>query len=159
MSGSFNVADWYWIVAGSDSQVYSSAAAAYKPVDNPEYVAWLEAGGVPTAILNEDELRDALLANYPAGWPTPPIRIIRSLAFRERISPTKRITLTLAAITAAQAGNASLLTYLLDQAASTVVNLDDPGVKTQVNGMVAAGLLTAPEGAALLANGQPAEAP
>jgi hypothetical protein len=54
--------NWYWIVAGSTTQVYSSAAVAYVPVANSTYVAWLAAGNVPTKIAVEQELFDVLSA-------------------------------------------------------------------------------------------------
>lgn len=59
----FDPANWYWIVNGSTAQVYSSAAANYVPVANATYVAWLEAGNLPTRILNEAELGE-VLAQY-----------------------------------------------------------------------------------------------
>lgn len=53
----YNVFNWYWIVDGSDTQVYSSAAGAKVSVTDSAYVAWLEAGGVPTQIVGNDLLK------------------------------------------------------------------------------------------------------
>lgn len=60
---SYEPTNWYWIVNGSTTQVYSSAAGDYVPVANATYVAWLEAGGVATRIANEAELGE-VLAQY-----------------------------------------------------------------------------------------------
>lgn len=69
MSG-FVARDWYWIVAGSTTQVYSSARAAYVPISDTAYTAWLGGGGKPTRILSEAELWDVLATAYPAGIAT-----------------------------------------------------------------------------------------
>jgi len=54
---------WYWIVAGSTTQVYSSATGNYVPVANAGYIAWLVAGNLPTRIASEAELGE-VLAQY-----------------------------------------------------------------------------------------------
>jgi len=56
----YNPANWYWIVAGSTTQVFSSAVGDYVPVDNATYLAWLAAGNQPTRIVSEAELGDVL---------------------------------------------------------------------------------------------------
>jgi hypothetical protein len=58
----YNAQNWYWVVAGSTTQVYSSAAVAYVPVADPTYVAWLATGGRPTKIAVEQDLWDVLTA-------------------------------------------------------------------------------------------------
>lgn len=65
----YNVAAWYWIVAGNESQVYSSAAAAYVAATDPAYVEWIDDGGMVTRIATEAELRDVFAQQFPAGWP------------------------------------------------------------------------------------------
>lgn len=45
----FNPSDWYWIVAGSTSQVYSSARNIYVPLTDTDYLAWLAATGLQIA--------------------------------------------------------------------------------------------------------------
>jgi len=52
--------NWYWIVGGDTSRVYSSRIGNYVSPDNATYVAWLAAGGVTTRILNADELAEVL---------------------------------------------------------------------------------------------------
>lgn len=56
----FTPNNWYWIVAGSITQVYSSAVGDYVPVTNATYQAWLAAGNTPTKIDTEANLGDAL---------------------------------------------------------------------------------------------------
>lgn len=52
--------NWYWIVAGDETRVWSSAASAYVPADDVTYQAWREAGGIPTRIASEPELAGVL---------------------------------------------------------------------------------------------------
>lgn len=56
----FTPNNWYWIVAGSITQVYSSVVGDYVPVTNATYQAWLAAGNTPTKIDTEANLGDAL---------------------------------------------------------------------------------------------------
>ncbi len=60
LSPPFTPSNWYWIVAGSTTQVYSSAAGDYVAVSDPTYQAWLAAGHTPTNIDNEANLGDVL---------------------------------------------------------------------------------------------------
>lgn len=65
----YNPFDWYWIVADSSTQVFSSKTGNYLPVSNPAYVAWLAGGGLPTRIESETVL-GKVLAPYNIR-PTP----------------------------------------------------------------------------------------
>ena len=66
MPNPYNVAKWFWVVAGSTTQVYSSAAVDYVDTSNAAYQAWLSRGNEPTAIATEQNLMDVLaLANVP----------------------------------------------------------------------------------------------
>jgi hypothetical protein len=56
----YNPSNWYWIVAGNEAQVFSSATGNYVPATDPTYLAWQADGGVPTRILNETELGEVL---------------------------------------------------------------------------------------------------
>lgn len=56
----YNPRNWYWTVNGSTTQVFSSAAGNYVPIDNAAYLAWVAAGGNPTRIANEAELGEVL---------------------------------------------------------------------------------------------------
>ncbi len=58
-------ANWYWIIAGDDRQVYSSARASTVAIGDKAYKAykaWLAQGNVPTRIASMDELKDVLIA-------------------------------------------------------------------------------------------------
>lgn len=59
----YNPADWYWIVNGNETKVYSSASGDFVRTDDATYVEWLSDGTVPTRIANEAELGE-VLADY-----------------------------------------------------------------------------------------------
>lgn len=56
----YNPRDWYWIVSGDETRVYSSKAGDYVAPDSATYVAWKSAGGAPTRIANSDDLAEVL---------------------------------------------------------------------------------------------------
>jgi hypothetical protein len=56
----YNVANWYWIVAGSTTQVWASARWSYVPVTDSTYVAW-KALNQPTIIDTAANLHAVLL--------------------------------------------------------------------------------------------------
>jgi hypothetical protein len=58
----YNPANWYWFVAGSTSQVWSSASLSYVPVSNATYVAWLAAGNVASRINSTADLYGVMAA-------------------------------------------------------------------------------------------------
>ena len=60
MALTYNPADWYWCVAGSTTEVWSSARWQYVPITDATYVAWQAAGGMTTNILNAAELYQVL---------------------------------------------------------------------------------------------------
>jgi len=64
--------NWYWRVADSITQVYSSVIGDYVPVDNATYVAWKGDGTNPTRIGSEAELGEVLAGMFmrPAGTPS-----------------------------------------------------------------------------------------
>lgn len=66
----YNPFDWYWIVAGDTSQIYSSRAVSYIPPSDPTYQVWLAGGNQPAKIPNQQELIDVLVTYevpVPAG--------------------------------------------------------------------------------------------
>jgi hypothetical protein len=67
----FAPANWYWIVAGSVTQVYSSAVSNFVPIADAAYQAWLSKGNFPSRIATEAELGEVLVAYslrpIPAG--------------------------------------------------------------------------------------------
>ena len=58
----YDAINWYWAVAGSTTQVFSSARLAYVPVADATYVAWLAAGNAPTSIDSPGSLWQVLVA-------------------------------------------------------------------------------------------------
>jgi hypothetical protein len=55
--------DWYWVVAGDETQVYSSARDAYFPISDSAYITWKQAFCEPSRIPTEAEML-AILAAY-----------------------------------------------------------------------------------------------
>jgi ABC-type tungstate transport system permease subunit len=56
----YNPANWYWIVGGDESRVFSSAIGNYVPADDAAYLAWRADGALPTRIVSEAELGEVL---------------------------------------------------------------------------------------------------
>ena len=50
----YNLMNWYWVVDGNTSLVFSSASHSYVRTDNSTYMAWLASGGIPTKISSAD---------------------------------------------------------------------------------------------------------
>ncbi len=60
----YNPADWYWFVAGSTSQVWSSRRVQYVPVTDADYLAWCGAGNFASRIISAAELGDVLMQQW-----------------------------------------------------------------------------------------------
>jgi hypothetical protein len=76
----YNPVDWYWIIAGDETQVYSSARAAMVQAADEVYRAWLAAGGAPTRIDSMDSLIEVLrAANVPPYHQVPTRTIVDRL--------------------------------------------------------------------------------
>jgi hypothetical protein len=67
MSTRTDIADHYWIIGGSTTDVYQSKTNTMVAIDDPAYVAW-SAAKSPSTILNEAELAE-VLSKY--GSPLP----------------------------------------------------------------------------------------
>lgn len=67
-----NFNNWYWVVAQSDTQVFSSASGTYVPLADATYQAWLGGGFNPSVIVSEDELIEVLGRLAPGVFPTFP---------------------------------------------------------------------------------------
>lgn len=52
--------NWYWIVAGDESRVFSSAVGNYVPADDSTYLAWSADGGLASRISSETDLGEVL---------------------------------------------------------------------------------------------------
>lgn len=46
----YNPRDWYWIVGGDETRVYSSARGNFFPADDTAYQAWLAGGALPSRV-------------------------------------------------------------------------------------------------------------
>ena len=68
MADNYDPFNWYWIIAGSTTQVYSSGAVAFVAPTNATYTAWLARGNQASKIASQQDLVDLL---YAAGVPVP----------------------------------------------------------------------------------------
>lgn len=76
----YDPSDWYWIVSGSETEVYASARAEYVSSTDLDYLAWIAAGGVPTRIASHEELVDVLRsANVPPYHKVSPYEVVKRL--------------------------------------------------------------------------------
>jgi hypothetical protein len=60
MARNYNPANWYWIVAGDESRVFSSAVGNFVPANDATFLAWKADGTLPTRIVSEIELGEVL---------------------------------------------------------------------------------------------------
>jgi hypothetical protein len=60
MAKEYRPSKWYWIVAGDEAQVFSSAIGNYVPATDATYLAWAADGTKPTRIASEAELGEVL---------------------------------------------------------------------------------------------------
>ena len=72
MTKQYNLFDWYWIVGGDSSRVYSSKLRDYVLPTDPTFVDWTADGSVPVEIDTEHSLGGVmaaanLLRPIPAG--------------------------------------------------------------------------------------------
>lgn len=68
----YDVTNWYWIVGGDETKLWSSAGVRYVEPADATYTAWAAARNIPTRIASEDELAEVFANQYPAGWPPTP---------------------------------------------------------------------------------------
>ena len=80
----------YWVVAGSATEVYSSAVNDYVPVADAGYVAWLAKDNVATRIASEAELGEVL-----AQYDLEPVPAAMKEAFRDNLADKVPIRLLL----------------------------------------------------------------
>ncbi len=60
----YNPANWYWIVAGSTTQVWASGRNEYVPITDATYTAWLASGNVATRISTAASLAGVLIQQW-----------------------------------------------------------------------------------------------
>jgi hypothetical protein len=63
----YNPLGWYWVVAGSTTQVFSSASGTYVSTSDSNYQSWLAAGNFPTKIDTEANMIAVLATQAPAA--------------------------------------------------------------------------------------------
>jgi hypothetical protein len=66
MTTIFTPLSWYWTVAGSTTQVWSSASLSYISVTDAGYIAWLAAGNTPGQISVDDLAHVMIMQWLPA---------------------------------------------------------------------------------------------
>lgn len=59
----YSAMSWYWVVAGSTTQVFSGATLTYVPVADVDYAAW-QAQHTATNIVSASELFEVMLAQW-----------------------------------------------------------------------------------------------
>jgi hypothetical protein len=130
------------------SWLHASIPEGAVPITDEQHAAWI-------SDISGQRWDGAGLAPFelPPAPPPPPIRVVRSLAFRLRLPEARRAAITTAALGAVPTDGGAALTFLLDQASSVTTDLDDPRVAGGVAALRAAGVITAAEAAALLADG------
>lgn len=62
-----NFGNWYWVVAGDEANVWSSARAMSVPVDDADYVAWKTGGGNASPVASMADVQRICALNYPPG--------------------------------------------------------------------------------------------
>jgi hypothetical protein len=92
----YNPVDWYWIVNGDETQVYSSARSAKVAAVDATYQSWIEAGGTPTRIDTMDNLIEVLRAAN-----VPPYHQVPSRTIVDRLEATGKLEAARAALDAA----------------------------------------------------------
>lgn len=88
----YNPSNWYWIVAGSTTQVFSSASGTLVATSDATYQAWLAAGNLPSRIASWAELHDVLAAQAPAAW----ARALTTLEASGALTPQQMLAARLA---------------------------------------------------------------
>lgn len=63
----FDAANWFWIVGGDQTKVWSSAAAGFIPITDPAFSLWVGADTTPARVASLDELAAVFTAAYPGG--------------------------------------------------------------------------------------------
>jgi hypothetical protein len=74
----YNPKDWYWIVGGNETQVFSSLRGDYFPPTDPAYVEWASDGTKVSRIIDNTDL-GRLLAMYAVR----PVNAVVLDAFKE----------------------------------------------------------------------------
>ena len=125
----FNIRDWYWIVGGDTTQVWSSAQAKFVPVGDPGYVAFLAGGGMPQRISSVEELAAVFAQQYPAGM------LSTYANYKQWSLATAGYTITLSGVTCLFATDPESLTLITGKA----VRLGQPNPPATIEWQFASG--------------------
>jgi hypothetical protein len=79
---SYNANNWYWIVGGDETEVYSSASRAFVPPSDATYAAWRASGGQPSRIVSNAELSEVV--NKPVADQIAAVELKQVRALREQ---------------------------------------------------------------------------
>jgi hypothetical protein len=66
----YNPTNWYWLVNGSTTEVYSSASNTYVPTTDATFESWLQQGNRPSNIVSEAELWGVVSQAVPNAFPS-----------------------------------------------------------------------------------------
>ena len=69
MTARWDPRNWFWIVAGDQNRVYSSAVNRYVPIDDAAYQSFLGTSALPTRITSEADLAEVLRHHAPGLVP------------------------------------------------------------------------------------------
>jgi hypothetical protein len=135
----FNPLDWYWVVGGNTSQVYSTKVKGYVSITDLNYVSWLSLGGVPNIIDTDANMQHLSynIFNKP----------ILSIQFKMLFTHEEWSNI----VKAAQS-NVDVFSWLLDIAMSHHIHFNDPIVTNGVAALVTASLLTSSRASMILSN-------
>lgn len=141
----YDPTDWYWIVAGDDKQLWSSAAGAYVQSDDAAYKAWLAAGGLPSRIASAAELDEVLNGHGIDGPTAKAPRLIVLRDFMDRLTAEKQAAVFAASLTDPNVAR------LVARASSAPFNLESAETAAGIDYLIGQGLLDAADKTVLLA--------
>ena len=65
----YHPSNWYWFIGADAAHVWSSAKCALVPVTDPDYEAWVSAGGTAPAVATMSVVENTVALNFPPGTP------------------------------------------------------------------------------------------
>lgn len=86
----YQVEDWYWIVAGDETKVFSSLSRSFVSIEDKKYLKFLEEGGFETWIDTIANLKDVINEPVKAQLKELDIRSIRAIREKDDIRIASR---------------------------------------------------------------------